>query len=81
VRPFPGTLPCEHAYYLVTADATAELARVQSFRRWLLDQVAATTASRSTLDGDGSTPGTPRRRRRRAIDRDPRPTRLRRRSR
>ena len=78
VRPFPGTLPCEHAYYLVTAEAAADLPRVQSFRRWLLHQVAASAASRSTLEGDGSS-RMPRRRARRA-DR-PRPARLRRRSR
>jgi LysR family transcriptional regulator, glycine cleavage system transcriptional activator len=81
VRPFPGTLPCEHAYYLVTAEATAGLARVQAFRRWLLDQVAATAANRSTLGGDGSSPPTPRRRQRQRAAQRPRPTRLRRRSR
>jgi LysR family glycine cleavage system transcriptional activator len=79
VRPFPGILPCEHAYYLVTAESTAELDRVQSFRRWLLDQVAATAARRSTLGGDGSSSGTPRRRPR--ASNVPRPTGLRRRSR
>jgi LysR family glycine cleavage system transcriptional activator len=75
VRPFPGRIPCEHAYYLVTAEPTADLARVQSFRRWLLDQVAATTATRSKLAADGLSPRPPRKRRR------PRAPRLRRRSR
>ncbi len=80
VRALPGTIPCEHAYYLVTAEPTADLTRVQRFRRWLLDQVAATTANRSKLAADGPPSGTPRRRQRRIRPR-PRPTRLRGRSR
>jgi hypothetical protein len=78
VRALPGTIPCEHAYYLVIAEPAADLTRVQRFRRWLLDQVAATTANRSKLAADGTPSGTPRRRQRRLR---PRPTRLRGRSR
>jgi LysR family glycine cleavage system transcriptional activator len=86
VRPFPGSIPCEHAYYLVTAEPAADLPRVQAFRRWLLDQVATTVASRSKLGGDGSTPKRPQRRPRRRPGAGPRPdrrrpTRLRRRPR
>jgi LysR family glycine cleavage system transcriptional activator len=35
------TLPTERAYYLVTSEQTAAFPRVQAFRAWLLDEVAA----------------------------------------
>jgi LysR family glycine cleavage system transcriptional activator len=43
VRPFASSpaISTDRAYYLVTSEQTAELPRVQAFRAWLLDQVAA----------------------------------------
>jgi LysR family glycine cleavage system transcriptional activator len=46
VRPFASSpvLATDRAYYLVTSEQTSELPRVQAFRAWLLDQVAAVSA-------------------------------------
>jgi LysR family glycine cleavage system transcriptional activator len=43
VRLFIGSppIPTDRAYHLVTSEQTAELPRVQAFRAWLFDQVAA----------------------------------------
>jgi LysR family transcriptional regulator, glycine cleavage system transcriptional activator len=40
VRPFPQSVPCEPAYYLVTAEHAADLPKVRRFRAWLVDEIA-----------------------------------------
>ena len=40
VRPFAVTVPCEPAYYLVTAEHATDLPKVRAFRAWLLDEIA-----------------------------------------
>jgi LysR family glycine cleavage system transcriptional activator len=40
VRPFGQAMPAEYSYYLLLRDAAAAQSKVQTFKNWLLDQVA-----------------------------------------
>jgi len=48
VVPFDVHLPVESAYYMVTLEETADLARIAAFREWIL---AEASGFRKTLDG------------------------------
>jgi LysR family transcriptional regulator, glycine cleavage system transcriptional activator len=45
VRPFDLELPTECAYYFVVPELRAEQPKIQAFRSWLLDEVAAASAT------------------------------------
>jgi LysR family transcriptional regulator, glycine cleavage system transcriptional activator len=46
VEPFDLELPTDSAYYFVVPEAAADQAKVKAFRRWLLEEAAASRAQR-----------------------------------
>jgi LysR family glycine cleavage system transcriptional activator len=44
IAPFAVRLPLSRAYWIVTPQATAELPKIVTFRRWLLAEAAADEA-------------------------------------
>ena len=49
VRPFPLALEAPFALWIVCPKATAELPKIATFRKWLLEEAAADTASLAKL--------------------------------
>ena len=41
VRPFDISLPADYAYYMVCAEASADLPKIKAFRDWMLDEAQA----------------------------------------
>ena len=46
VRPFAISVPADPSYYLVSAEHTADLPKVQDFHAWLRDEIGRQTADR-----------------------------------
>ena len=51
VKPFDLELPSECAYYFVVPEASADQPKIQAFRSWLLEEVAAATTVPRTHAG------------------------------
>jgi LysR family glycine cleavage system transcriptional activator len=51
VRPFRHALDVPYAYWIISSVAKAELPRVATFRRWLLDEAAADATALARIFG------------------------------